>query len=129
MTKEKAELVAIFIEEQLIRPQEPLVFVEALEVNGYLPKVYINQKIAECSFLRRPAGSVPPNYQILCVLVGGNYATFYLDNPEIHDISGTLHFRIENQHEQQIFRSFTLMRPYRDQEEQLLWLRWKHGLI
>ena len=50
MTEEKAKLVARFIEEELIKPQEPLVFVEVLEINGYLPKVYINQRIANVLF-------------------------------------------------------------------------------
>ncbi len=130
MTKEKAELVARFVLERLIQPQEPLVLVYVLEENGYLPQVFVNERISECIAMAdsEPRIAAEGGWVVRCKL-SGSALIHTLDNPEIHDITGTLHFRIKNVHDQQIFRSFTLMRPYKNREEQWLWLKWKHNLI
>ena len=108
----------------MIEPQEPLVFVEVLETEGYVPKVYVDLKISRVSCVNKDG-----KYEIQCSLSDDLSCRYILDNPAVESITATLHFENKNTNGKTIRRAFTLMRPLKDKTEEMAWTAFKYQLI
>ena len=118
MTKEQATILTHDLSKLL--DNELIILAEAREWEHFIPKHVYLEKVEKVSSIQGEQNHV------LCITCGAiGYSG--LDNPVIN--FKTISFTVINGIGKKIYRSFTLAREWKDNQEMSCWIRLAHALI